>query len=199
MRKTIGIVGGGFKPFTKGHYFLVEKAAGENDEVILLVSTSNRIRKEELPILWSQMEEVWKKYLTPSMPANVSVQFVSNPTRAAYELLGEADLDEGNHNTYVLYADDQDMTRMYADDKLEKYMPRLVQNEQIEKRAFSRAENVDISGTQMRDYVNQGDVAGFASGLPGPVQRYGQEIFDILKNTPELPKPAPRKKRPKRI
>lgn len=181
MRKHIGIVGGGFKPFTKGHYFLVKQASDDNDNVILLVSTSNRERRGELPIHWEdQMEIIWNKYLSKAMPNNVEIFYVKNPTTSVYEILGKAEDDLGDDNTYVLYGDQEDIPKYYPDDRLMKYYPRLMNNEQIEKKAFLRSENIDISGTEMRGYVVRGDVENFTAGLPEPVQRYGQEIFDIL-------------------
>lgn len=197
MRQHIGIVGGGFKPFTSGHFFLVQQAANDADKVYLLVSTSNRERKGELPIFWNeQMEDIWDKFLQKAMPSNVEVIYVKNPTGSTYEILGDANNDEGDDNTYILYGDETDVGRYYSDDKLQKYFPRLMQNDQIERKGFSRSDNIDISGTQMRDYIVKGDVEGFTSGLPRPVQRYGQEIFDKLaKSIPMIKMPKPKKKK----
>lgn len=197
MRKTIGIVGGGFKPFTKGHYFLVEQAAEKADKVMLLVSTSNRSRTGELPIFWDgQMENVWEQYLSKIMPSNVEVIYVKNPTQSTYQILGDAENDENDHNTYILFGDKEDVPKYYPDERLKKYFPRLMENDQIEKMAFERSENIDISGTKMRNYVVDGNVEEFTAGLPTPVQRYGQEIFDILRKTVDQIK-QPRKKKSK--
>jgi len=200
MRQHIGIVGGGFKPFTKGHYFLVEQAARDADKILLLVSTSNRVRKGELPIFWDeQMETIWDKYLTKAMPGNVEIMFVKNPTATTYQILGDAENDETNDNTYILYGDAEDVEKYYPDKTLIKYFPRLMENDQIERRGFARAENIDISGTKMRNYIIAGDVAGFTAGLPQPIQRYGQEIFDILaKSIPMIKQSKPKKKASKK-
>lgn len=182
MREHIGIIGGGFKPFTKGHYFLVKKAAAEMDKVILLVSTANRKRKGEVSLSWEgQMENVWKKYLLKAMPANVEVYFVKNPTRTTYELLEQADKNPDNHNTYFIYGDDSDIPKYFPLDKMIKYFPRLSENKQLEHKLFNREENVSVSGTKLRSYLAAGDVESFTASLPEPVQIYGQEIFDILK------------------
>ena len=200
MRKHIGIVGGGFKPFTKGHYFLVQQAANDADSVLLLVSTSNRERTGELPLFWEgQMEVVWNKYLSKAMPGNVEIMYVKNPTVATYQILGDAEKNPDDHNTYILYGDANDIPKYYPKEKMEKYYPRLSQNEQIETKLFSRAENIDISGTQMRDVIVKGNVEEFTSGLPGPVQKYGQEIFDILvQSVPKIKVPKPKKKAAKK-
>jgi len=185
MRKTIGIVGGAVKPFTNGHFFLVEKASKENNKVILFVSTADRIRKGEVPICFKyNMKEIWNRYLLPIMPENVDVRFVTNPTQETYSLLGSLEIDKNNHDAYVLYGDDQDLPDYYPDSKLEKHNPRLVQNNQVKKRPVTRAMNIDISGTKMRKYMELNDVGGFTSGLPKPVQRHGQKIFDILTKAP---------------
>lgn len=114
------------------------------------------------------------------MPNNVEVMYVKNPMSATFETLGNAENDPNDSNTYVLYGDEEDVPKNFPDDRLTKYFPRLMSNQQIEKKPFSRTSNVDISGTKMRDYVVNNDIAGFTAGLPEPVQRYGQEIFDIL-------------------
>lgn len=195
MRKHIGIVGGGFKPFTKGHYFLVKQAADDADKVFLLVSTSTRERKGELPIFWEgQMETIWDKYLSKAMPGNVEVMYVKNPTSTTYEILGNAENDPNDSNTYILYGDEEDIPKYYPNDRLLKYYPRLMQNDQIEKKAFARTGNIDISGTKMREYIINGDVVGFTAGLPEPVQRYGQEIFNILaQSVSKIEQPKPKK------
>lgn len=195
MRQHIAIVGGGFKPYTKGHHFLVQQAADSADKVYLLVSTSNRTRKGQLPIFWDeQMEDVWDKYLTKAMPPNVEVIFVKNPIKSTFEILGDANENPDDNNTYILYGDEEDVTKNFSDERLQKYFPRLYENDQLIRKGFSRTENIDISGTKMRDFVVKGDVESFTAGLPQPIQRYGQEIFDMLaKSIPMIKQPKKKK------
>jgi len=177
MRKTIALIGGGFKPFTKGHYMLVSQAAAESDEVNLIVSTTNRQRPGQLPVFWdTQMKKIWDGYLEKAMPNNVHVSYVSNPTTAMWDILKDANDDPNNHNTYVIYGGEDDIPRYFAEKYLTKHAPRLVENGQLETKTPERI----ASGTNLRKNVVDGDVAEFSKGLPGPVQRYAQEIFDIL-------------------
>lgn len=192
MRKTIALIGGGFKPFTKGHYMLVSQAANESDEVFLFVSTTDRVRAGQLPVFWDlQMSEIWDKYLQKAMPNNVHVHYVKNPTTAMWDTLKDAEEEDSNHNTYVIYGGEDDIPKYFATKYLEKHVPRLLANDQIETKTPERI----ASGTNLRKNVVDGDVVAFAKGLPGPVQRYAQEIFDILARTIDQISDKPKKKR----
>ncbi len=57
----IGLVPVSAKPYHIGHHALVTRAAEENDQVLLFVSTSDRKRKGEVPILGADMERSGKK------------------------------------------------------------------------------------------------------------------------------------------
>lgn len=202
MRKTIAVVGGGYKPFTKGHYMVIQQAAKFADEVQVFVSTNDRKRTGQLPVFWQgQMEVIWKQYLEKAMPSNVSINYVSNPNRGMFEFLERADQNESDNNTYVLFGGGDDIPKYFPEKSLLKYVPRLMANDQIEKRTFERTEGgmddiSSVSGTKMRNAVVRGDVAAFTSGLPQPVQRYGQEIFDILATTiDQIKQPRTKKKK----
>lgn len=187
MRQTIGLIGGGFKPFTKGHYHLVEKAAGECDEVILFVSTGDRKRKGEVPITWNQMNPVWEKFLKKAMPANVKVVFHFQPIKGIIDTLIEANDDvvaePRNNNTYIIYSDPEDMAGNFSQKTQLKYFPRLFKNHQVIFKPIERASGVNISGTQMRNFLATGNVKAFIEGLPKPVQVYGPDIFKMLGGT----------------
>lgn len=183
-RKTIGLIAGGFKPFTAGHYNLVQKASSECDEVKLFVSVGDRKREGELPLTWAQMQPIWNDYLEPAITelGNVDVVYAKQPIRSIYELLIDANADEGNMNTYVVYSDPEDMQKSYNDAMQMKYWPRLVENEQVILHIVDRGETGGISGTVMRKALAQGKMKSFISGLPEPVRIYGQDIYERLKS-----------------
>ena len=91
------------KPYHAGHHALVTMAAAENDIVKLFVSTSDRKRKGQFPILGSDMEKIWKQELEPIMPGNVQIEYGGSPVRKVYEALGNADKDPSNEDTLVVY------------------------------------------------------------------------------------------------
>jgi len=180
-RETIAIVSGGFKPLTSGHFFLIEAASKIADKVILFVSTGDRIRKGEMPIFWNdQMEKIWAKYLIKIMPKNVEVVFAPNPTSEVFKTLGAANDNINDNNSYVLFGDLEDTTKMYPEKSLLKYFPRLMENQQIIVKGFDRQQNINISGTAMRNFVANNDLKSFIDGLPAPARSHGKEIFNIL-------------------
>lgn len=184
-RKTIGLIAGGFKPFTAGHYNLVQKASSECDEVKLFVSVGDRKREGELALTWAQMQPIWNEYLEPAITnlGNVDVVYAKQPIRTIYELLIDANADEGNMNTYVIYSDPEDMQKSYNDAMQMKYWPRLVENEQVMLNIVDRSETGGISGTVMRKALAKGNRKAFVAGLPEPVRLYGPDIFKRLKTT----------------
>lgn len=174
----LGFIAGGFKPFTRGHYFLVEQAAKKCDVVYLFVSTGDRVRKGQMPLLWNDMELVWRKYLVPAMPSNVQVEFVSNPTTGVFTKIEEL---QDPSNDFYIFGDAVDAPKTFNEKTLTKYFPELVEAGKIHVVAFDRASNVNISGTKMRQFLATGNQKEFVENLPKPVQKDGHEIFNILK------------------
>lgn len=186
MHKVIGLIGGGFKPLTKGHYFLIESAAKECDHVHVFVSTKGRERPGELSILWSDMEQVWKQFLEKAMPKNVSIEYSPAPVGNIMGLLKRANADSANNNTYIIYTDVTDLEKNFPARAKEKYMNRLLANDQIIFKGFKRQSGLNISGTMMRQYLERGNLKAFIEGLPKPVRIYGPEIFRILGGKSEV-------------
>lgn len=180
MREVIGLISGGFKPLTKGHYFLIQQAAKECDKVFLFVSTKDRARTGEIPLTWEQMAPVWKQFLEKAMPKNVKVVYHPAPIRGTMDTLIEANADPANENTYIVYSDAEDLAKNFPERAKQKYMNRLLANDQVIFKPFERAAGVNISGTKMRQFLQTGDIKSFISGLPEPVQLYGPKIFQML-------------------
>lgn len=175
----IGLIAGGFKPFTAGHYFLVEEAAKENDLVHLFVSTKDRARPGELPISWKQMKQVWK-ILVRGLPKNVEVHFSDNPTTDQFEVLTSAEADELDNNVYNLYADSKDIKRYDNPRIKERTLSRLYSNDQLIFKSFSRSSGVNVSGTMVRKAISDGDMSSFTKMMPPPVQQQAHKIFKLL-------------------
>lgn len=166
------------KPVHKGHWGLIEIAAKENDVVHLYVSTSDRIRKGEIPIYGADMKKIWDTYLEPALPSNVIVEYGGSPVSNLYKELENAEEIESN-DVYVIYSDVNDIKK-YSDSILSKVAPTLSLNGQIKRRGISREETENISGTEMRVMLSSGNVKDFAKLLPEPIQKKSKEIIGIL-------------------
>jgi len=168
------------KPYHAGHDGLVRIASNENDEVQLFVSTSDRARRGEIKISGSVMEEIWRRYIEPTLPSNVTLIYGGVPVSEVYKTLENAEM-EGSPDTFVIYSDDVDILK-YTDEKLRKSAPTLFSNGQIERRGISRSETVQVSGTEMRKFIEDNDIVAFVALLPPSIQKHGREIFNMLQD-----------------
>lgn len=168
------------KPYHAGHDGLVRIASNENDEVHLFVSTSDRKRPGELPILGSTMQQIWVNFIEPTLPQNVIVYYGGTPVSKVYKELENAE-SSVSKDEYTVYSDVEDILK-YSDEKLEKSAPIMFSNGQIMTRGISRSETVQVSGTQMRKFLKDGDEENFILLLPSEVQRHGKSIYNMLKN-----------------
>jgi len=186
----VGLIPVSGKPYHAGHHYLVERAAAENQEVILFVSTSDRKRKGQFPILGSDMERVWKEELEPIMPSNVSVVYGGSPVQKVYEEIGAACEIEGVSETYVVYSDPTDTAQNYPEKNRDKYMQPLCDQGQVifaaeeNPEAFTRGSgSPNVSGTKMREALQDDNFEEFASGMPAGVN--AQNVWNILKKVNE--------------
>jgi nicotinamide mononucleotide adenylyltransferase len=168
------------KPYHAGHDGLVRIASNENDEVHLFVSTSDRKRPGELPILGSTMQQIWVNFIEPILPQNVIVYYGGTPVSKVYKELENAE-SSVSKDEYTVYSDVEDILK-YSDEKLEKSAPTMFSNGQIMTRGIRRSETAQVSGAQMRKFLKDGDEESFISFLPLEVQRHGKSIYNMLKN-----------------
>jgi len=174
----IGLLGMSAKPYHAGHDMLVRIAANENDLVLLFVSTSDRARSGELRVSGDTMQTIWWDYIEPTLPQNVTPDYGGVPVTKVYAELEKAEAKK-SIDTYFIYSDDEDILK-YTDENLKASAPIMFAKGQIKRRGVSRTETVDVSGTEMRDLLNDGDLVGFVSLLPPNIKKHGKEIFDLL-------------------
>ena len=181
VHKTIALIPLAAKPYHAGHDGLVRIASSENDEVHLLVSISDRARTGEMKIDGETMFMIWKDYIEDILPDNVKsfIDYtVTAPVSKVYNELENAE-SQGSQDVYTIYSDVDDI-RKYTDEMLSKVAPTLFSKGQIQRRGIERTETVDVSGTEMREFIEDGDIVGFTALLPPAIQQHGKEIFDLL-------------------
>ena len=211
VNKTIAIVPVSAKPYHAGHDGLVRIASKENDEVHLLVSITDRSRPGEMKIDGGTMFGIWKDYIENTLPTNVK-DFINYtftaPVTKVYEELKNAEL-QGSQDIYTIYSDVDDI-RKYTDENLKAAAPIMFAKEQILLRGIKRSETVNVSGTKMRELLEDGlndeeydetedeeydeaetedeaefrahARAEFISLLPSSIQQHGEDIIDRLTN-----------------
>lgn len=181
VHKTIALIPLAAKPYHAGHDGLVRIASSENDEVHLFVSISDRARTGEMKIDGETMFMIWKDYIEDILPDNVKsfIDYtVTAPVSKVYSELENAE-SQGSQDVYTIYSDVDDI-RKYTDEMLSKVAPKLFSKGQIQRRGIERTETVDVSGTEMREFIEDGDIVGFTALLPPAIQQHGKEIFDLL-------------------
>jgi len=181
VHKTIALIPLAAKPYHAGHDGLVRIASSENDEVHLFVSISDRARTGEMKIDGETMFMIWKDYIKDTLPDNVKsfIDYtVTAPVSKVYNELENAE-SQGSQDVYTIYSDVDDI-RKYTDEMLSRVAPTLFSKGQIQRRGIERTETVDVSGTEMREFIEDGDIVGFTALLPPAIQQHGKEIFDLL-------------------
>lgn len=177
-QKTIAMYPGAFKPFHAGHAYILEKAAEAADEVWLFVSANDRKRPKEFPLVWKDgMERVWKEFIEPSLPANVSVRYVANPVTAAYQAVEELE-KSGTPVMVYMIAGDEDKSR-FEPGKFLKSAPTMVNAGNIELAAPPRVGG--FSGTKARQALETNNLELLGSQLPPAVQPKTAEVMQILR------------------
>jgi len=177
-KKTkIGILTISGKPIHCAHQYIINFASKENDRVILYVSLSDRKRNGEITIYGEDMEKIWKDYLCDIMPPNVSITYGGSPIRQAYSMLGEESKSNSN-KLYTIYGDPNDLAKNFSEKSLEKYAKNLYNNGLIRLHPLPRNETVNISGTQMREFLKNGQKDLFLKYLPRGIDK--EAIWEIL-------------------
>lgn len=164
----IALIAMSAKPYHAGHDSLIRLAARESDMVRLFVSLSDRKRSKEALILGSDMARVWKEQIAETLPDNVELVYLAkgaSPIGTIWSELGRAS-QASTADSYVVYGDPEDLAMNFPPELMSKYAHDLYETGQLTTRPVDRSETVDISGTQMRQYLASGDKDSFTSNLP---------------------------------
>ena len=185
----IGLIPMAAKPYHAGHHALVEAAAGQNDEVLLYVSLSDRKRKGEVPILGADMQKIWKEEIEKILPGNVTAVYGGVPVRSVYEVLQDAEsklIETGEfEHVYTVYSDPVDTARNFGEAQRNKYFPTAWKNGHIKFAAEENPESFtrgagtpNVSGTAMRQTLEACNLAAFSAGMPDGLD--AEKIFNML-------------------
>lgn len=162
------------KPYHLGHHLVMQKASQECDKVILIVSLLDRDN-----ILGVDMALVWRDHIIPKLPDNVSTVFLeSSPVARVYQILKLREADYTSDYKFRIYSDNEDIKKNYSLNSLINACPMIAETDVVECVGVPRNETVNISGTQMRHFIREGDFNSFASFMPEDTDN--KAIFEIL-------------------
>lgn len=173
---------------------LIRLAASECDHVYVFVSLSDRIRPGEVPISGSDMHDVWINMIEPSLPNNVTVTYGGSPVAEVYKKLADADKGTSD-DAWMLYGDPTDVNTNFPEKYLMKYCPRLYESGLVTTRPVERSSTVDVSGTKMRQFIQNGDFAAFAKHMPKSID--AKYVWDKLTSTAQRGLEPTKKKKAK--
>ena len=182
----IGMIAGSYKPFHSGHFECIKLAASECDEVHLFVSLSDRKRPGEVPIFGKDMEKIWHEELEKILPQNVLVSYGGSPIQQILKEIGDASKSY-TENTYIIYADAEDLAKNFNEDILQKYAGWLYGFGQLKLRDTSstRGESEERSGTAMRKFIEDNDKESFINNMSPGVD--GDKIWNLLRSRVVIP------------
>ena len=169
----IGLVPMAAKPYHAGHDLLVRLAVHENDAVYVYASMADRDE-----VSGKAMEQIWKELIEPTLPANVKVEYVTSPVGQVFATLGEAN-KSASSDVFSIYSDPTDVNKNFK--TLDRYAADLLANGQIKLRGVDRSSTVNVSGTQMRKWLADGDKDSFIAHLPKKID--GEKVWSLLTTT----------------
>lgn len=179
--ETLGLVPMAGKPVHLGHWKLISLASKENNNVVVFISDKDRIKKGEYPITRNQMVQIWNEILKSHLPKNVKIKFVDSPVAAVRYMLLDLDKDANESPTINIYSDVDDI-KSYDSDEFKSKYKNLFNLNKINLKGIERSSTVNISGTKMREYLQNDDKNSFIKNLPDIPQSDKEKIYDILKN-----------------
>ena len=179
---TLGVVPMAGKPVHDGHWKLIQLASKENQTVIVYVSNKGRIKKGEYPITGAQMIEVWNDILSKYLPSNVSIKFVDSPPANVRYLLSDLNTDPEDAPVVKIYSDVEDIQSYDVEELKLKYSD-LYTDGKIQLRGVERTLTTNISGTKMREFLQNKDKQSFLNYLPQSLSSSDKKtIWNILTN-----------------
>ena len=167
----IGLFPGAFKPLQIGHWRAIKVAASKVDKLFLLVSFGDRIRPNEFPIYGKDMKIIWDKLLKKHLPKNTTLIASKAPVGDVYKILKTVD-DKKSPNTFIIFSDSEDINKNYPSKYIDKY-----KNIKIDLIGIPRTSTVDVSGTDMREFLKSGDKNHFKALLPEVLSDKEKEFY----------------------
>ena len=168
------LIPGAFKPFHKGHWDLMKIASENSDKVILFVSLLDREN-----IIGSDMARIWRDYILPVLPPNVSAVFLeSSPVSRIYQILKLRESNPFSEYKFKIYSDIKDIEKNFNHNIIRGIVPNIADTDIIQCIGIERNKTTNITGAKMREFIRNGDFKSFSEFMPDEISK--KEVFNIL-------------------
>lgn len=169
---SIGVFVMAGKPVHLGHWKMIKRAAYENEKLLLVVSTCDRVE-----VHGHTMFRVWKELLIDELPKNVVLRFSSSPYLDAIHELKALATDTDAR--LAVYGDPHDIEKSWNPEVIRKKLPNLADS-RLWVFPISRESVVEISGTEMRKHIRDRNREEFVKNLPPVTDDKKQRYWDIV-------------------
>ena len=173
--RRVALIPGGFKPPHAGHFLLAKHFSDKKDvdEVMVIVST-----KARPPVNVNMAVKLWELYTKDFPKIKVQAGTTPSPVGDVYDLIADNNVFKDG-DTALLGKSEKD-TDDKRFDRAQSYAERNnpgVSVEPVVTPLFAGG----VSGTEMREYINQGDQASFKKNLPRHLSAEEKDMaFDIV-------------------
>ena len=173
--KRVALIPGGFKPPHAGHFLLAKHFANKKDvdEVVVIVSTKSRP-----PVTVDMAIKLWELYTKENPKIKVQAGTTPSPVGDVYDLIADNSVfQEGDVALLGKSEKDVDDKRF---DRAQSYAERNnpgVKVEAVVTPLFAGG----VSGTEMRNYILQGEEKEFKKNLPNHLSQDEKDLaYEIV-------------------
>ena len=178
--KKVGLFPVAGKPVHLGHWKVIQKAARDNDSLIIFTSTKGRKRGSGAKISGKAMQEIWVTILKKNLPGNAILKYAASPfNEILRELKFYNKIVDKKTPKFMVYSDKEDIKK-WNDVTLQKTVPNLFNKKRVGTVGVSRKSTVSISGTQMRQFLENGQKEEFMKYLPPVSNADKEKIWELL-------------------
>lgn len=163
---TLGIFVMSGKPVHEGHWKMIQKAAIENDSVMVFVSVKDR-KTDDTKIMGEDVLGIWKDNLMKHLPKNVTIRFSDNPyLDAVHEVRAFHENPSYSKLKFSFYTASDDVVERWGHETFIKEFSVLYNTGRVRLASVPRKSLANVSGTKMREWLKQDAKQEFMAYLP---------------------------------
>lgn len=193
MENSIGVFLSRMQPLHIGHLGMIDKALSENDKVIILIGSSNKIGTIRNPVGIDLRREIFEEVLENRYKNEINNIIYRELPDWTTEDDAKGNLEWGRYLYYnvVSIALKKDFSMYFSDEP--EIIENWFQDEKIRRRinikTYKRSDMFEvISSTKIRNAFLNNDMGYIKKSVPEEVYKRYEEIRDIINKVYELEK-----------